>query len=140
MDIVATFEQVGTYRATAVLCGTTHKTVRRVLEAARAGELPERKRRAARPLVTAGVADLVAQRVRATDGRITAKRLLVEARAAGYTGSDRSFRRAVAAAKKTWRGQRRVYRPWGAVPGEALVIDWAAEGRWQVFCAAVAWS
>jgi len=140
MDIVAAYEQVGTYRATAALCGTTHKTVKRVVEAARAGEPPDRKRRAAGPPVTEVVADLVAQRVRATDGRITAKRLLVEARAAGYTGSDRSFRRAVAAAKKTWRGQRRVYRPWVPVPGEHLVIDWTTEGSWQVFCAVLAWS
>ena len=41
MDIVAAYEQVGTYRGAAVLCGTTHKTVRRVVEAARAGEAPD---------------------------------------------------------------------------------------------------
>ena len=93
MDIVATYEQVGTYRATAALCATTHKTVKRVIEAARAGETPGRKRRPARPPVTEVVTDLVAQRVRATDGRITAKRLLGEVRAAGYTGSSGSFRR-----------------------------------------------
>ncbi len=45
-----------------------------------------------------GVVDLVAQRVRATDGRITAKRLLVEARVAGHAGTARGFRRAVSAA------------------------------------------
>ena len=140
MDIVATYEQVGTYRATAALCGTTHKTVRRVVEAARAGEPAGRRRRSARPPVTAVVTDLVAQRVRATDGRISAKRLLPEARAAGYVGSARSFRRAVAAAKVTWRRQRRVFRPWVPVPGEHLVIDWTTEGGWQVFCAVLAWS
>ena len=37
MDIVTAFEQVGTYRGTAVLCGTTHKTVKRVIDANRAG-------------------------------------------------------------------------------------------------------
>jgi transposase len=140
MDIVATYTQVGSYRATAVLCGTTHKTVRRVVEAARAGEPPERRRRASKPPVTAGVVDLVAQRVKATDGRITAKRLLVEARTAGYTGSARSFRRTVAAAKVRWRRQRRAYRPWVPTPGEHLVFDWTTEGGWQVFCAVLAWS
>lgn len=30
MDIVAAYEQVGTYRGAAGLCGTTHKTVPRV--------------------------------------------------------------------------------------------------------------
>ena len=38
MDIVAAYEQVGTYRGAAALCGTTHKTVKRVIERARAGE------------------------------------------------------------------------------------------------------
>ena len=47
------------------------------------------------------VRDLVAQRVEKTSGRISAKRLLPQARAAGYAGSARNFRRLVA------RGRRR---------------------------------
>jgi hypothetical protein len=31
MDIVAAYEQVGTFRGAAALCGTTHKTVKRVV-------------------------------------------------------------------------------------------------------------
>ncbi len=31
LDIVTAFEQVGTYRGAAALCGTTHKTVKRVM-------------------------------------------------------------------------------------------------------------
>jgi len=34
---------------------------------------------------------------------VTAKRLLVEARAVGYVGSGRNFRRLVAEEKKQWR-------------------------------------
>ena len=78
------------------------------------------------------VRDLIAEKVRATDGRITAKRLLVTARAGGFVGSDRNFRRAVAKAKKLWARQRRIYRPWVPVPGEHLVIDWCTDGGWQV--------
>jgi hypothetical protein len=44
-----------------------------------------------------GVADLVAARVKATSGRISAKRLLP---AAGYAGSARNFRRLVAEARE----------------------------------------
>lgn len=139
MDIVAAYEQVGTYRGAAALCGTTHKTVRRVIEANQAGEAPERPRRAG-PLNTDVVRDLVADKVRATDGRISAKRLLPTAQAAGYVGSARNFRRAVAEAKKRWQRQRRVFRPWVAVPGEHLVIDWCTEGGWQIFCAVLPWS
>ena len=117
MDIVAAYEQVGTYRGAAALCGTTHKTVRRVIEANRLGEAPERPRHAS-PSNTDVVRDLIAEKVRATDGRISAKRLLLSARAAGYVGSARNFRRAVATAKKRWQRQRRMFRPWVPVAGE----------------------
>jgi hypothetical protein len=49
------------------------------------------------------VAVLVAERVGKTSGRISAKRLLPAARAAGYEGSDRNFRRLVAEQKALWR-------------------------------------
>jgi transposase len=140
MDIVAAYEQVGTFRGAAALCGTTHKTVKRVVLEHEAGEPPDRPRRPAGPRNTDGVKDLIAEKVRATDGRISAKRLLPIAQAGGYAGSGRNFRRAVAEAKTSWRRQRRVFRPWVPTPGEHLVIDWAAEGGWQIFCAVLAWS
>jgi transposase len=140
MDIVAAFEQVGTYRGAAALCGTTHKTVRRVIEANRQGLPPERGRRPAKARNTDAVKPLIDEKVKGTDARITAKRLLPAARAAGYSGSARNFRRAVAEAKAQWRRRRRTYRPWLPVPGEHLVIDWTTEGGWQVFCAVVGWS
>ena len=49
------------------------------------------------------VADLVAARVEKTKARISAKRLLPAARAAGYSGSARNFRRLVADEKAAWR-------------------------------------
>jgi transposase len=138
MDIVTTYAEVGSYRATATLCGTTHKTVKRVLDR-RARGLPP-GRRAPQPRNTDGVAALIGERVRATDGRISAKRLLPVARTAGYGGSARNFRRAVAEAKARWRRERRTYRPWVPRPGEHLVIDWGTEGGRQIFCAVLAWS
>lgn len=86
------------------------------------------------------VRSVIDAKVRSTDGRISAKRLLPVAQAAGYTGSARNFRRAVAESKARWRRQRRVFRPWVPTPGEHLVIDWATEGGWQVFCAVLPWS
>jgi transposase len=140
MDIVAAYEQVGTFRGAAALCGTTHKTVKRVVLEHRAGERPERPRRPVAVKNTECVRDVIAEKVRATDGRISAKRLLPIAQAAGYTGSARNFRRAVAEAKAVWRRQRRVFRPWVPTPGEHLVIDWATEAGWQIFCAVMPWS
>jgi transposase len=140
MDIVAAFEQVGTFRGAAALCGTTHKTVKRVVLEHQAGEAPDRRRRPAMAKNTECVKDVIAEKVRATDGRISAKRLLPVAQAAGYRGSARNFRRAVAEAKTSWRRQRRVFRPWVPTPGEHLVIDWATESGWQIFCAVLPWS
>ena len=44
MDILAAYREVGSYRAAAQICGTTHKTVKRVVERHNAGGAgPERK-------------------------------------------------------------------------------------------------
>jgi hypothetical protein len=32
MDVIAAYQQVGTYRGAAEMCGTTHKTVKRIIE------------------------------------------------------------------------------------------------------------
>ena len=139
MTIIATYENVGTYRATAAICGTTPKTVKRVIERAEAGDgAPPRKARQRNYEV---VAELVAGRVARAAGRISAKLLLPAARMAGYVGSDRNFRRLVAAAKKEWRGEHhRGRRPAVWSPGEHLVIDWGVIGGVHVFCAVLAWS
>ena len=86
---------------------------------------------------------LVAQRVDKTRAKITAKRLLVEARAVGYVGSARNFRRLVAAEKKKWRAKNgRQRRPAIWTPGDTVVIDWGTlPGTGiHVFCAVLAWS
>lgn len=139
MDIIAAYRQVGTYRGAAAMCGTTHKTVRRVVERAESGgKRPERIRRGRN---YDSVADLIADRVRATSGRISAKRLLPAARAAGYQGSPRNFRRLVADAKQDWRrNHHRGRRPAVWAPGEVLAIDWGSMGTLHVFCAVLAWS
>ena len=138
MDIVNAYAELGSYRAAAAVCGTTHKTVKRIVERQRRGE-PERPR-AERPKNVDSVTEVIAERVRASAGRISAKRLLPVVRGAGYSGSGRSLRRAVAEAKAAWRKERRVYRPWVPLVGEHLVIDWGSEGGSQQFCAVLAWS
>jgi hypothetical protein len=136
MDVIAAYRDVGSYRGAAEICGTTHKTVRRIIEAHHAGLRPGRQGRQRNFEV---VADLVAERVRATAGRISAKRLLPQAQAAGYDGSARNFRRLVAQVKAEWRqGQHRGRRPGVWAPGETLIIDWGVEGGLHVFCAVLA--
>ncbi len=84
----------------------------------------------------------MAARVKASHGKISAKRLLPIARAAGYEGSSRNFRRLVAKQKALWRkanAHRR--RPAVWIPGEYLVMDWAeAVPGLFLFCAVLAFS
>src|ERR1700729_966360 len=109
MDIISAYREVGSYRAAADICSTTPKTVKRIVKAAEA-----ENERIDTPHNYDNVADLVAQRVAKTKGRITAKRLLPAARVAGYTGSERNFRRLVANEKRAWRiDHHRGRRPGG---------------------------
>ena len=62
-------------------------------------------------------------------------------RAAGYAGSARNLRRAVAEAKAKWRvDHHRGRRPGVWAPGDVLVFDWGEIGPLFVFCAVLAWS
>ena len=138
MDVLAAYREVGTYRGAAQVCGTTHKTVKRIVVRHESGEGAPRPQQRVRNYDD--VVELVAQRVEKTRGRITAKRLLPAARAAGYEGSARNFRRLVAARKALWRhDNHRGRRPAVWSPGEHLVIDWGVLGGLHVFCAVLAW-
>jgi len=137
MDVIAAYRELGSFRAAAAVTGTTHKTVKRIVEAAEAGP-PEHK---ACGHNYEQVTEIVRARVVRTQGRITAKRLLPEARAAGYDGSARNFRRLVSEEKERFRrGNHRGRRPGVWAPGEVLAIDWGAESGLHVFCAVSAWS
>jgi hypothetical protein len=136
MDIQSAYREVGTYRGAAEICGVTHKTVKRVVETM-LNNGPDQ--------VVAhnygAVADLVAERVERTKGRISAKRLLPVAIAAGYVGSARNFRRLVADEKSAFLTEHhRGRRPATWAPGEYLVFDWGEIGPLYVFCAVMAWS
>lgn len=139
MDIISAYREVGSYRGAAAICETTPKTVRRVIERHESGAASvERKPRernydAVTEMVTSKIAD--------TKGRMSAKRLLPLAVAAGYEGSGRNFRRLVAEAKAQWRRtHHRGRRPAVWTPGEHLVIDWGVLAGLHVFCAVLAFS
>jgi len=137
MDINAAYRDV-VLSGAAKLCGTTPKTVRPAVAAADAAATGPA------PAVAHNydtVADIVAERVAKTNGLISAKRLLPRARAAGYSGSARNFRRLVSKAKKAWRlDHHRGRRPGVWAPGDMVVIDWDQIGSLSVFCAVQGWS
>jgi transposase len=138
LDIVTAYRKVGTYRGAAEMCGVTHKTVKRIIERGEAAE-----QRVARRRNYESVRTLVAQEIDETKGKISAKRLLPTARAAGYAGSDRNFRRLVAQERSKYRQRQaiaRSRRPAVWTPGEHLVIDWGVLNGLHVFCAVLAWS
>jgi transposase len=139
MDVLSAYREVGSYRGAAVICGTTHKTVKRIVERHEAGGAAPA--RADRGHNYDEVRALVAERVRVSQGRISAKRLLPAALAAGYSGSARNFRRLVAEVKAGWRaGHHRGRRPAVWTPGDILAIDWGVLDGVHVFCAVLAWS
>lgn len=128
MDVLAAYREVGSYRGAAVMCGTTHKTVRRIVDRHEAdGVAAERKDRGHN---YDDVTDMVAKKVESSKGRISAKRLLPAARAAGYEGSARNFRRLVADQKALWRkGNHRGRRPAVWTPGDTLPREPMLSGR-----------
>ena len=138
MDIISAYREVGSYRGAAAISGTTAKTVKRVIARHESGGVAPARQPRARNYDS--VTELVSERVEKTKGKITAKRLLRAARAAGYEGSARNFRRLVAGRRALWRqGNHRGRRPAVWSPGEHLVIDWGVLGGLHVFCAVLAW-
>ena len=137
MDVIAAYNELGSFRAAALVTGTTHKTVRRIVERAEHGrQAPE-----PRTHNYDEVRVLVRARLERTKGRISAKRLLPEAIADGYAGSARNFRRLVAEERERYRStHHRPRRPGVWAPGEVLAIDWGVLSSVHVFCAVLAWS
>src|SRR6185437_15579206 len=84
--------------------------------------------------------------VDASQGRIRADVVHEKLTAMGFSGTDRTTRRAVAEAKTAYRdGHRRKYRPWIPEPGMWLQFDWGEGPRvggrkTQLFCAWLSWS
>jgi transposase len=138
LDVITAYREVGSYRGAAAICGVTHKTVRRIVEKDQA-----QAERIARRRNYESVRGLVTEKMKVTNGRISALRLLPLARAAGYDGSDRNFRRLVADERSKHRRGMAIAsarRPAVWTPGEHLVIDWGELGGLKVFCAVLAFS
>jgi len=103
-------------------------------------------RRRPRPKLIDSFLAKVEELVEHSKGKIRADKVHERLVALGFSGTERTTRRAVRAAKDAYRaGRRRSYRPWVPEPGLWLQFDWGdgprVNGRrTQLFCAWLSWS
>ncbi|WP_020106249.1 IS21 family transposase [Nocardia sp. 348MFTsu5.1] len=120
MEILNAYDLTGSYRAAAQLCGCSHHTVKKAGEDREAG-LPPAVRRARlidewKPNLEKWVED--------SRGKIRGDKAHERLVKLGYTGTERTTRRALAEVKNQWRlGNTRVHRPWVTEPGLWLQYD-----------------
>lgn len=144
MEILEAYDLTRTAWSAGQLCGCDPKTVARYVKLRDAGMDPVA--RAGRPKMIDSFLPKVEELVDKSQGKIRADVLHRRLVAMGFTGTERTTRRAVAAAKAAWRsGRRRTYRPWVPEPGMWLQFDWGegpkvAGRRTQLFCAWLSWS
>jgi transposase len=144
MEILEAFDLTGSYRAAGELAGCDHHTVARYVALREAGQPPVAREHRARPIDE--YLDKIEELVVRSGGRVRADVVHERIAVMGFTGGERTTRRAVAEVKARLRaGQRRVFRPWVVEPGLWLQWDWA-EGprvngrRTSLWCAWLAWS
>ena len=144
MEILEAFDLTGSFRDAGELAGCSHHTVALWVARRDAGKLPDdgpqRRERITDPFL-----GKIEEWVERSDGKIRADVAFDKLVALGYTGSERTVRRAVAEVRANYRrGRRRVYRPWIPEPGMWAQWDWGTGpsigGRSTVlFCAWLAW-
>jgi transposase len=144
MNRLEAFDLTGSLRDAAELAGVSHHTVGRYVAARDAGGLPDRP--APRPQLIDAYLDKVEEWVERSAGRLRADVAHDKLTGLGFTGSERTTRRAVAAVKAAYRaGRVRVHRPWVTEPGMWLQYDFGdgpvIDGvKTTLFCAWLAWS
>ncbi len=122
MNMLEAFDLTGSLRDAGELSGVSHHTVARYVAAREAGSLSDRP--AVRVQLVDGFLSKIEEWIDRSKGRLRADVAHDKLVALGYTGSERTTRRAVAAVKRDYRlGRVRVHRPWVAEPGMWLQYD-----------------
>jgi len=143
MEILEAFDLTRSFRDAGELAACSPNTVAHWVGARDDGalEAPARRDQLIDPYLAK-----VEEWVDASKGKVRADVAHDKLVALGYTGSERTTRRAVASAKKAYRdGRRRIYRPWVPEPGMWFQYDFGdgpvVAGRPTVlFCAWLSWS
>jgi hypothetical protein len=122
MEILQAFDLTRCSHSAGELAGADEKTVARYVAIREAGNDPIAPRR--RPRAIDPYLEKIEELVEQSKGHIRADVVHERLAAMGFSGTDRSTRRAVAEAKAAWKaGHRRKYRPWVAEPGMWLQHD-----------------
>ncbi len=144
MEILEAFDLTESLRDAAELTGCSHHTVARYVAARDAGGLSDRP--AGRPLLIDAYLPKIEEWVEASTGKIRADVAHRKLVGLGFTGSERTSRRAVAVVKAAYAvGRVRVHRPWVTEPGMWLQYDFGdgptIDGaKTTLFCGWLAWS
>jgi transposase len=149
MEILEAFDATGVAHSAAPLCDADPKTVRRHAQARDLGRPVTGA--VARPRLIDPFLGKVEEWAERSKGRVRADKVHERLAAMGFAGTERTTRRAVAAARARWRaGHHRTYRPWITEPGLWLQWDWGCgppvpgpDGTPRatlLFCAWLAWS
>jgi hypothetical protein len=145
MEILEAYDLTGSCRGAAELAGCSHHTVAHYVAAREEGRLTP-GRAQPRPMLIDAFLPKVEEWVDRSRGKIRADVVHDRLRSLGYSGSERTTRRAVERVKRAWRaGRRRVHRPWLPEPGMWFQYDYGdgptvAGVATQLFCAWLAWS
>jgi len=144
VEILEAFDLTRCVWSAAQLAGCDPKTVQRYVDRRDAGRDPFQ--RSHRTRLVDPFLEKMEELVERSRGKIRADVVHRRLVAMGFSGDERTTRRAVAQAKATYEvGRRRVYRPWIPEPGMWLQYDWSdgpeVRGRpTSLFCAWLAWS
>jgi hypothetical protein len=145
MEVLEAYDLTKSFRATAQLTGVDHHTVARVVAArALGGGMADDP--LIRSKVAVAFADKIVEWIERSNGRVRADVVHDKLAAMGYSGSERTTRRVVAALKAVHeQASHRVYKPWITEPGGWLQYDFGAgpviDGLSVIlFCAWLAWS
>ena len=123
MEILAAFDLLGSARAAADFAGCSHHTVARLVAERDTADVPTPPREK-RSMLIDEYLPKIEEWVEHSKGRVRADIAHDKLLALGFTGTERTTRRAVARVKRAYRlGHTRVHRPWITEPGLWLQYD-----------------
>lgn len=113
MQILEAFDLTGSFKAAGELAGCSHHTVAGWVAKRDAGWLPRPAEAVRRERMIDPWLPKIEEWVERSKVKIRADVAFKNLGRLGFTGSERTVRRAVAEAKAAYRaGRRRIYRPW----------------------------